>query len=391
MLGDLPSLCAHLVAERLADGLRCGERVHLLSVSRGVHSLFAAPLYEAVDRGCVAALGSLLAGFLGGLREVERAAEEADEEERGRSDGGGAGWGGSALKLLRATCAAAALPVSGTKDALRARLAERALEGRLRRREMRAAAAELLGTLSAQTPSALRCAVRPRVRAAIHSGRCTGMVTDAEARAMGADEASLDSLPHDVHRLFSSRAAPTRLYLESSVCAHLLERRGPGSLQDDPATALPDPAAQLDELAGRRLRAALEGSRRAEAAAMLAEAGLDWADVARSRVGASALERFAAGGVGAAAVRRLAKAVRRALAAQAGRSAQLDAEIAALGIGGPGVRDLLERELPGELAPMLDCFVLFGTHDVATVRAQLSLAAERGMRRAHDAALADSS
>ena len=400
MLEDLPSLCVHLVAERLAAGMRGGERVDLglLSASREVHSLFAAPLYDALDRGCVAELDALRARFHAGVAWVAGVAGVAggDEGEGGAADGGGPKL---RLLLLRAACADAGMSVTGTKGDLSARLDARRREELLRRRELRAAAAELLAPGSPlRRPTDLRCAVRPRARAALRSLRQPAQVTAAQARArhpMGVDAASLPRMPH-VRRVGVHRT--------SRVRAHVLERHGPGSLQDDPATALPDPAALLADLAARRFRAALEGSRRAEAAAMLAEAGVDGAEaVARSRVDASALERYAAGAVGAGAVRRLAKAVRRALAAQAVRSTQLDAELSALRVACEAceasdaseasdaceircIRARLERELPGSLSPLLDSFVLYGAYDVGAVRAQLERAAGRCRRRAELAA-----
>ena len=144
MLEDLPSLCVHLVAERLAAGMRGGERVDLglLSASREVHSLFAAPLYDALDRGCVAELDALRARFHAGVAWVAGVAG-GDEGEGG--EGGAADGGGPKLRLLllRAACADAGMSVTGTKGDLSARLDARRREELLRRRELRAAAAEL--------------------------------------------------------------------------------------------------------------------------------------------------------------------------------------------------------------------------------------------------------
>jgi hypothetical protein len=381
---DLPQLCVSEIVRLLARALLSGHRVAVHVACREAHRVFAAPLSDAVDPGCVAELEVLRVVHRTGLESVRAvllAGAAPDALSVGES---------SRLAELRAACVAAALPASGAKAVLLARLrAGAALRLERRVAELDAAREVLAHGPTVREPSALRCAVRARVRAAARACRGAEAITYAQAIAMGVDADVLEQLRHDPLNLqLQHQHRPHRVFRLSAVCDALLAIEGPGSLQQAAATAVPDPAAEHRAAAERRLGELRRARRLREADALVAAAGLTRAELGESRVDASAIARFAAGDVGAGAVRRMATAARAALGAQAARRAALERVLGGLGLGSADeARRAVLAERP-EAAALIEAHV-YGRGPPDPPPAFLAEAAARvGRRRALDAALA---
>ena len=247
MLFDLPPLCTELIIQFLkdpGDPRDAHDRQEdvvenaatMALVSKASFNVFAKPLYDQIDPGCVEALDKLRGDFRNLQKELL-----SETGYFGRSEGQGIDEEKDIDKMslvdLRLHCKHIGCSSSGTKAKLIVNILEFRADKK-QKKEMRIKAIGIVtDKVAASDLSEFRCPVRPRVRLLhktrkeLAQGSKLTCFTITEAREMGLRDRDLESLNYiEKRNPFYSGAAPMKLFGKVEILERLIQVYGPNAL-----------------------------------------------------------------------------------------------------------------------------------------------------------------
>ena len=268
MLFDLPPLCTELITQFLKDP---GDRRNATNtaatmalVSKECFNIFAKPLYDQIDPGCVDALDKLRGDYRNFQKELLSETGDFGKRSEGQGIDEEKDLDKMSLVNLRTHCKAIGCSSSGTKAKLIENI-QKFVSDREEKNKMRMSAIRIvIDKVSASDLSEFRCPIRPRVRL-LHNTKKTLVgskltcFTITEARDMGLRDRDLETLAYiEKRNPFYRFAPPMKLFGKVEIIERLIQVYGPNHAYDDKRNIVDLVDAVNDEIARMQLEVARE-------------------------------------------------------------------------------------------------------------------------------------